>query len=80
MAATLIEIGLETDRQIAWLETHIKKIAPQALVVPAHLMLLLNGASPRFWQTSTGNAFRGCLSDGLRIGEISDLGIAKHAL
>ena len=35
MAATLIEIGLETDRQIAWIDTHIKTIAPQALVVPA---------------------------------------------
>jgi hypothetical protein len=35
MAATLIEIGLETDRQVAWLDTHIKTIAPQALVVPA---------------------------------------------
>ena len=35
IAATLIEIGLETDRQIAWIDTHIKTIAPQALVVPA---------------------------------------------
>lgn len=29
------DLGLETDRQIAWLLTHIKQIAPQALVVPA---------------------------------------------
>jgi hypothetical protein len=35
MAATLIEIGLETDRQIAWIDTHIKTTAPQVLVVPA---------------------------------------------
>jgi hypothetical protein len=35
MAAMLIEIGLETDRQIAWLEPHIKTTAPQVLVVPA---------------------------------------------
>jgi hypothetical protein len=35
MAAILIEIGLETDRQIAWLDTHIKVMAPQTLVVPS---------------------------------------------
>lgn len=34
-AGLLIEIGLETDRQIAWLDSQIKIIAAQALVVPA---------------------------------------------
>ncbi len=29
------ELGLETDRQIAWLRTRMREIAPQALVVPA---------------------------------------------
>ncbi len=29
------ELGLETDRQLAWLRTRIREIAPQALVVPA---------------------------------------------
>lgn len=35
MAHLCEELGLETDRQIAWLRTRLREIAPQALVVPA---------------------------------------------
>src|SRR5690606_8880288 len=41
------EASEETRRQLAWLETHIKHVAPQALVPPAETLSELRASLPK---------------------------------
>jgi len=41
------ESGTDTDRQIAWLKTHVKLVAPQAVTVAPEPMSELKGSLPR---------------------------------
>jgi hypothetical protein len=46
LADCTLECAGETDRQIDWLCTHIKLIAPQALTVPVNLVAEAKGSAP----------------------------------